>query len=198
MSEPEVNKKRRKPMSLMDKLTMNPIEKYVKFNEFPLKLFIHIIVLLLSTAQILLIVNYTGAYARSAQRVWMRNFFDEEIEFGGLDYDFHKYIYDMQDLKDIVSNSVGNYYSIATEDSTTMEKYDYFMEIDEETGKEFIKPPRLSAYFIRGNGRDFFKDKLTFDLTEDNLGPFDEASDIPFQEFLSNVTNIIIEYEIKS
>jgi len=171
---------------------MGPLDQYVKYNEYPAKFLIHIIVLVLSTAQILLIVNYTGAYARSAQRVWLKQFFDEEIELSELDYDYQKFLYQLDELREVVHDSVENYYEIGSEESTTVERYEHF------TNDVGIVPPRLSAYYIRGEGRDFFNDTMEYDLFEDNLGPFDDESPINFRNFISNITHIKIEYTLRS
>jgi len=65
---------KKKVQPLVDKITLDPLEKYVKYDKYPTKMLIHVVLLALATAQILLVVNYTGGYARTAMRVWFRNF----------------------------------------------------------------------------------------------------------------------------
>lgn len=81
MSEQKKRKKIKKPQSLLDKITMGPLERYIEYDSYPTKLLIHIIVIALSTAQILLITNYTAGYSRAAERVWNEIFMDEQMYF---------------------------------------------------------------------------------------------------------------------
>lgn len=67
-----------KPVALLDEITLGPIEKYTKFNIFPWGLLFHIFFLAVTSAQIFLVVNNIGIYARSQQNVW-KNLFGEEI-----------------------------------------------------------------------------------------------------------------------
>lgn len=67
-----------KPVPLLDEITLGPIEKYTKFNIFPWGLLFHIFFLAVTSAQIFLVVNNVGIYARSQQKVW-RNLFGEEV-----------------------------------------------------------------------------------------------------------------------
>lgn len=194
-TEPRVQKK--KPHPLVDKLLLGDLEKYVRFDNFPWKLLIHIIVLIFSSAQILLIVNFTGLYSRSSYRVWLTQFFDEEIQVNTLDYDDIKFFYDMSELRSHVQKSVENYFAIGTEESTTIDAYEYLSYNDESTGEPVQYTPVLEAFFIRENERKNFDNILTFNLTEDNLGPFDENSDFPLEYFLSNTTNMKITYQLK-
>ena len=43
-----------KPIPLIDEITLGPIAKYQRFNIFPWEFFFHLLVLIFSTAQILL------------------------------------------------------------------------------------------------------------------------------------------------
>lgn len=195
LSNPKISKK--KPHPLVDKLLLGDLEKYVRFDNFPWKLLVHIIVLIFSSAQIMLIVNFTGLYSRSSHRVWLTQFFDEEIEINTLDYDDVKFFYDISEFRDHIQKSVENYYAIGTEESTTIDAYEYLFYNDESTGDPVQYTPVLDAFFIRENDGRYFDNIRTFNLTVDDLGPFDKDSDFPIEHFLSNTTNMKITYQLK-
>jgi len=52
-------------MPLADQITMGPIQKYKKYNVFPWEFIIHICIVMMTTLQILAMVETTGGYSRN-------------------------------------------------------------------------------------------------------------------------------------
>ena len=69
---------------------MGPLEKYKQYSNiimhklsyvdhFPWKLLIHLILILLSSAQVIMIMEYTGDYSRRAEVHWLHTFLDDKV-----------------------------------------------------------------------------------------------------------------------
>jgi hypothetical protein len=189
----EKKKKKRMPTPLIDKIILDPLERYVKYDKYPTKLLIHFIVLVLSTAQILLIINYTGSYSRSAMRVFFKNFMNDEMALNELDINNKQFFYDLDEFRQHVNDSVNNYYDLG--ESTSIDKYEYLYFENEATEELIQESPRLSAYFIRNDNRKIVPE-YSYNLTAEDLGPF-EWDDEELRMFISNTTNIKLQYQIK-
>lgn len=55
-------------MDFMEKITLSPIEKYVRFNKFPWKLLVHIGLLIFTTFQVYSVIGLRGEHNRSIQQ----------------------------------------------------------------------------------------------------------------------------------
>lgn len=183
MERREKHKKRKKPQPLVDKLLLGPLEKYEKYDKFPYKFVIHLLVLALSTAQILLVLSFTTGFARGVEPVW---FLNEPGEASA------RFYYNIGELREHVQKSVDNFYKLGS--NTLVDRFDYFYYIDEATEERRQVTPVLSSFFIRGSGRHMFPEYNT-NLTSESLGPFDLEDKI-LRDFLSNVTNIQIQYDL--
>ena len=152
--------------------------------------------LIFSTAQILLVFNYTGEYSRAEERVFFRLFMDDE-GVDPSDYDYASttnFYYTLSELRDHIQESVDTYFEL--EEIDTIEKYGYTYYEDDVTEEEVITRPVLSTYFIRGEGRNEYPD-LNFNLTSEDIGPCG-SEDTELRYFLSNLTHFKIIYQVKS
>ena len=59
---------------LGDQITLGPIQKYKKYDVFPWDFVIHIIIVLLTTLQILAMVETTGGYSRNQANLFFTKF----------------------------------------------------------------------------------------------------------------------------
>ena len=136
-------------MSLRSKVILGPIDKYKYYSKhsilfqyshlmivdrFPWKLLIHILLIILSSAQVLILVDRTGDYSRIQEVQWihiflngsvsfmigMIQFVQQDIQTEGLTSRY-MYIYDLHTLSDFVNQSVQSYYNIESKD--TIEEY---------------------------------------------------------------------------
>jgi len=140
----------------------------------------------------MLILAPTGEYSVSELRSLYRLFLDEEAELEEVDFDDTNLFFDYEELKGYVEGSIDNYYNIM--EVGTLEQYTHIFRRASD-GTEFILQPLLEIYFIRGDRRDKFPD-LNFNLTQNDLGPFELEGD-DFRYFLSNLTDFRITYQLK-
>lgn len=76
-------------MPLKHKIILGPLQKYVMYSKskpclnptdrFPWKLLITIILIMLTTMQVMLIIEYTGVYLRAVEGVWYKTFLYEDV-----------------------------------------------------------------------------------------------------------------------
>jgi hypothetical protein len=60
-------KETKKEIPLKDKILLGPIDKYRKYNRFPWKFLLHIIMIIMTTFQVLYVCNYSSDYAYNAR-----------------------------------------------------------------------------------------------------------------------------------
>jgi hypothetical protein len=129
----EQKKPDKKRLPLIDKITYGPIKKYKVYNRFPWKMMLHIVLLMVVTAQIILIIDHSGGYSRSEEAFFFDRFLNEDADYNEVDFQKDRYFYSIEDLRDFVKESIDNYYGI--EDSDAFEKYVIPTFTDKESGK---------------------------------------------------------------
>jgi len=115
------------------------------------------------------------------------------MELNTLDVTNLQFFYDVSTLKEHVEQSVDNYFEIVN--SSSIDQYEHFYTVDEDTGDEYITQPTLSAFFIRNSYRNSTMD-FKANLTQEDLGPFNWPNG-QLRDFISNTTNLKIKYQIK-
>ena len=65
-------------MDFMEKITLSPIEKYIRFNKFPWKLLVHVALLILTTAQVYSVIGLRGDHNRSIHQSLKYIIFEED------------------------------------------------------------------------------------------------------------------------
>eukprot|EP01017_Pseudomicrothorax_dubius_P034457 TRINITY_DN4725_c0_g1_i3.p1 TRINITY_DN4725_c0_g1~~TRINITY_DN4725_c0_g1_i3.p1 ORF type:complete len:135 (-),score=40.08 TRINITY_DN4725_c0_g1_i3:60-464(-) len=60
----------RRKMQLKDKIMLDPLEKYVKYNKFPWKLVINLLLIIFTTVQVLVVMNSENSIRRGQYQVW--------------------------------------------------------------------------------------------------------------------------------
>lgn len=178
---------------LLDKVTLGPIKKYVKYNRFPWKMLIHIIFVMIVTAKVKILIDLDSSLANAEQKVFFREFLDEDLELNGLDFEKTRLFFSTEEIKDFAAKSVNNYYSLETGDF--LENY-RLPRVEVEPGVEEIKPVRLDVFYRRSAARSMFQN-LQYNLTQSYLGPF-ELPQTEFQQFLSNTTHLQLMYFIET
>jgi hypothetical protein len=181
--------RRKKPIPLLDEITLGPIEKYTKFNVFPWGFLLHIGVLAVVIAQILLVIVNLGIYTRSQVKIWYNIFQDNEV--GDIDVNFNgiQNIYNIGDLSDHIKECIEKYYNIDEK------YYKHIMEIDEATEEERITPVVFETFYLRGGDREFFS-AVTQNLTNEDFGIWGEPY-TEIQRFLNRTTNFRLTYYIE-
>ncbi len=65
-------------MPLADQLTMGPIQKYKYYNVFPWDFIIHVLIVFMTTLQILAMIETTGGYSRNQANLFYYRFLANE------------------------------------------------------------------------------------------------------------------------
>jgi hypothetical protein len=157
-------------MPLLDKITMGPIEKYQKWNRYPWKMVVHIMLIALTTLQVVITIesdsNYTSTYSTGSSsqnekynRLMDRVFLTPE---GGGDEISERYIFNAVELKTFIESSISNYYSL---NEKSFEHYSYNFDMNGEVkGVDMDVLMFDSTYQLRHS---------YYYLNHSYLGPFD-------------------------
>lgn len=133
-------------LSLKDTIILNPIEKYKYYGRFPWKLIIHLLLLIGTSAQAMLILGNTTKYTRAQERIFYDNFLDE-VDKSTLEFSRYAYFFTIGDLKDSISKSISNFYSFKENSFETVEyendnpqiKLEFeYLSIDQNTQPQFL------------------------------------------------------------
>ncbi|CAI2359815.1 unnamed protein product [Moneuplotes crassus] len=177
------------PVPLIDEITMGPIEKYIKFNKFPWTLMFHILLLLSTFAQIMLIISSIAIYFRSQETVWRRVFGEEVLEDNQVEFLPVYNFYTLSDLSEHINKSVHAYFNL------NQQYYTHILDHDPETGELVVLPVQFESFYLRRDGRERFGDMNT-NFTKDYIGIWQEDED-SIAQFLNKTTHFRLIYEIE-
>lgn len=175
-----------KLMKIKDHLYMPPLKKYERYGHFPWKLVIHFLIVLLTTCEVLFIVNNNTTYTFNQYTVFNKFFLNPEASGGdgGLTLTFT--LFSTKSLKNYIKSTVSNYYSI---NSLAIDNYDYFYEDD-----GLRNPPKLLvSYFDNEQALDRGY-KFEYKLNQNNLGPFDDEN---VEDFIETVQEFYVTFKLK-
>lgn len=100
---------------MKERLSLDPLEKYVMYDRPPYKLTLHIILAILMSLSFMMQVVPNNMLARSQQIMWYKKFLlngeDEEIPIAD-DFDDVKLVFTTKELVDIMDRSIANYYGM--------------------------------------------------------------------------------------
>ena len=112
-------------MTLHDKITLGPLDKYLKYNRFPYKLILSVALVFMTSFQVLSTVESRTAYSRSQDRLIHKLFLGAE-SLEDTDLTRVKYLFSAEEVREFMEESVGNYYNM---NDTTINNVRY-KEID--------------------------------------------------------------------
>ena len=75
------------PIPLIDKVTLGPIKKYVKYNRFPWKMLTHIILVMVLTAQTVIVTDSDNNFARAELNVFYKLFLDDSLSLNAVSFE---------------------------------------------------------------------------------------------------------------
>lgn len=176
---------------LLDRITYGPIKKFTKYNRFPWKMLIHIVLVFVVTAQIVLTIDATGGYSEFAEILLYKTFFDDAGDYNEVDFDKKRYFYSVGEVQEFINTTVHAYYELPTSDS-----FDTFVipTVQRIGGKAPIKAT-LDVFYLKDHDRKSHFKNITFPLSKRHLGPFDDT-DENVRNFISNTTHFQISYKI--
>ena len=174
-------------ITLRDKLFLTPFEKYQIFGKFPWRFTLNIFLVILTTAQVLLVDSSTTSYSRAEER-----FFHEQFIAQGEKYEktfpLKKYIYTINELKDHVSNSVNNFYNLT---NISLENVTY-------PSKKNYLPLNFTYYNYFYNDSSNIYYQNYFNITKNDLGPFSDTNDTKLLNMLKIIKFFTIDYSIRT
>lgn len=124
-----------KEMPMLDRIIMGPIKKYQKYENFPWKLLVHIFLLMVCSAQVILVIGSQGAYSRTNQNLFFTLFLNPEMEMEDVDVQRVRYLYNIEDLKEMVTTSFDNYFGIEDSNDVNFENYE-LVTVPNEQGEQ--------------------------------------------------------------
>ena len=96
---------KKKTMSYQERIELNPIKKYREYGKFPWKLLFHFLLVLLTTIQCLIMIRSTFSHTRAESRYFYYWFVNENITFTDVDYSINRFIYNIEEVRELVSHS---------------------------------------------------------------------------------------------
>ena len=94
-----------KKMSYYESLKLSPIERYMRLGIFPWKMLVHVLLVVLTITQCLLIINKMTNYTRAQERALYNIFIDDGDK---LDEDYNRiiHLYSVEELKSHISRTI--------------------------------------------------------------------------------------------
>jgi hypothetical protein len=194
---------------------MDPVEKFQRYNRFPYKMIIHMLLLIFTTCQVVLKVSESNKYSRSQER-FLYNMFIDESDKRATDYNKIAYLYTAEDIKNHVQTSISNFFNLNTKsleivqlpengESVIME----FTYIDNQRVKDLIVNTNIDNNLVDNinmniNNNNYFPKnnviprRFDYEVTTNNLGPFNHTNNNDIREFLNEVVEFRLNYTLKT
>ncbi len=108
-----------------DKMFLTPTEKYRIYGKFPVRMILDIILVILTTIQIVMINGHTSSYTRAFERFLNEMFLQNETPYD-VEYPKIKYLYTMDQIVSHVQQSRNDFFNLGNLSigNLTMEKPD--------------------------------------------------------------------------
>lgn len=170
------SRKKRKQMSTFERMRLSPFQKWRNFGRIPWKLFINIILLALTTTQVLIRNVYVSPYERSQISTWQSLLLGNASYVDSVGSYSTAYFYTTESLQESVKSIVDLYYNIQ---NTSVDYYEYLSDENDEVHPVSLNTETFNAGMSIFNTKTSFDSSTstqTFNLTPDNLGPFEYDS----------------------
>lgn len=186
-------------------IAMNPIEKYEKLGRFPYKMIVHILLVIFTTFQVVLIVGETNKISRSQERLFYNMFIDDSDK-RSLDYDRMTYLFSVDDVREHVRTSIKNFYSLNTKSLEIVKFIDenpyVLLQVDYIDDNEIEKYSLQREYGIDDKNSIQKKNYaipryFSYKIDNATLGPFEYKHD-DVKEFLNDVVDFKLNYTLKT
>lgn len=173
-----------------DQMFLNPLEKYAIYNKFPSVLTLHIFLVIFLMYQLIsnCSENEEGRYFKHFLYEMFLPLDDSNSgkEKAGFAYQQNLYIYNIDDLKDVINKSLTNYFDIenyAIENITHMYK--------KSSGE--ASSPEMYVDYLRDKIGEL-PGQLSFELSLNDFGPLNNNENA--KNFINNITNFKIVYHL--
>lgn len=188
VNSPEIKLEKGFKMPLKDSLFMSPIDKYKLYGRFPWKMIIHILLVIATTAQAILIIANTTKYTRSQERLFY-NIFVSDSDKTSIDYPRMTYLYSVYELREHVSSSIESFYNFQAD---SLEKVEYM------PGELFtLMQVNYIENKMKSSSSEEIPREFVYRIDKKTLGPFD-YSDVQVKSFLNSITEFHLNYTIRT
>ena len=179
-------------MPARDRITLDPISKYRIYGRFPYKLLFHILLVLGTTMQAIIVISVNTDYMRAQEKVFYQKLISESSK-EEKDYVRETYLYNIEQLKNHVKKTTDNMFNFKND---SLELLIYKDDDDKE-----IELKNIPLYFYFTDDIDKYNPgipkKTNWNITENNLGPF-IYSDNELKDFLNYVEKFEINYNFNT
>ena len=175
-------------MPIRDKITLDPISKYRIYGRFPWKLFVHILIVIGTTMQAIVVVSVNTDYMRAQEKVFYQKLVSES-EKAVKDYPRVTYLYNIQQLREHLQLTTSNMFKF---DNNSLELL-VFKDNDDKDVK--LKNIPLYIYFNKeiDDAKSIIPIKSNWNITEKDYGPFsDNYNDEQIKTFLNYVEKLYL------
>ena len=191
-SETNINSKKQSEKSLLlekeeendnsetKDLFLNPIQKYSIYNQFPYGLLIHIGLIIFTSFEIL---TLNTSFQRTQKHLIYQYFMDKEEDKLDFDYKKKKYLFSIEDIRNMLNQSLTNYYNIIN----SVENIIY------ENGKNPPNPYLIGKNLRNKKGSNSTNHTIYY-LKENDFGPFNNKKDS--KNFIQNISYFNVNYTI--
>ena len=168
-----------------DMNNIDPITKFTKFGKFPYKLISHVLLVIFTTMQVVILISQTNRYIRAEERFFYTMFISNEDKRDD-DYKKETMLYTPKMIRSHVLTSIENFYNI-NQNSIEITEYD--------SDDPFII---MDVSYISIKTNDNIERKESYIITKNDHGPFDEFDDMQMKNFLNSVSSFRLNYTVKT
>ena len=171
-----------------DKMVLTPTEKYRIYGKFPVRMAIDIILVILSTIQIIMINGPTSSYTRAVERFFYDIFLQNDDPYD-VEYQRMKYLYTMDEIIDHVKKSRDGFFDL---------KNDSIGNVTLEQPENSITIPVTINYLINDDNEE--KDSIEqYNITKNDLWIFNDTySKLEIKNKLLRIKSFLINYQVRT
>ena len=180
-----------------DKITLSPLDKYRIYGKFPLDLIIHVLLVVFTTIQAMIILGEFTDYFRALEKSFTNVLISEDSK-ENRDYPRKIYLYDIPSLQDHLSSSLKN---MLDNNDAFLTNIIYVNEDNQEISTETIE----MDIEYKKNLLDIKKEEyrmpfeLYYNVSENYLGPFNKNyTENEIKNYLNIINYFEIEYRFKT
>ena len=175
-----------------DQIFHNPIENYAINDKFPYLLFLQLFIIIFTMYRLInnSKENELGRYFKHFVYEMFLPLDDDNDakDKTGFTYQQHLYIYNLEQLKEVINTTINNYYEI---EDIAIENISYINKNEESE----IPPPLMYVNYLNDKMEEI-PGKLFFYLYKNDFGPLNDEIDAKI--FINNITSFKILYFLKA
>ena len=180
-----------------DKVTLSPLDKYRIYGKFPLNMIVHILLIVFTTIQSMIILATFTDYFRAQEKSLINVLISQDSK-EARDYPRKIYLYDIQSLQEHLSTSLEK---MLDTNNTFLTNIIYVNESNEEIQADTIEMDIEYKYNLSDIKEEYFKMpiKLYYNVSSDYLGPFNKNyTDDEIKYYLNYIEKFELEYRFKT